>query len=602
MAALRIPIGIDDFRKLRELRLEYVDKSHLIRELVDHAGVEVLLLPRPRRFGKTLNLSMLRAFFEKSAEDLSPLFQDLSIWQAGDAYRAHFQRYPVIHFNFKGSKGSTFEHTLATIRLKITDLYNEHRAVLDSGRLDEVDARRYRQILDETADTALYERALLDLCAHLHAHHGEKVLILIDEYDEPLHAGHVYGYGTRILDFMRAFLGAGLKSNPHLYRAVITGILRVAKENLFSGLNNLGVYTLLASRYSTCFGFTEPEVEALLARVGRSHRMEAVRAWYNGYLFGGEVIYNPWSVLNYLDRDEEDPQAFWLSTSSNDLVRELLERYALKLEPLFETLLQGGSLERLLDENVVLSELSRNENALWSLLVFSGYLKAEKRSRGPMEEATYLLSIPNHEVRKIYATTFQRWMQARMEGHGGSLEELTRALLQGDAETFEEQLQAFVENLLSYHDAAGVKPEQVYQGFVVGLLAALEPDYEVRSNRESGHGRPDVTIRPTTPGKPGVVMELKVAGRRKKTLADALREGLDQIEANDYTAALRAMGAAPVHALAVAFDGKRVRVKAAGEPKKKPIRKARAVKPGKAKTAGQTKKRRPQKAKRASSK
>jgi hypothetical protein len=563
-----LAVGIDDFRKLREQRLEYVDKSHLVRELLDKTGVEVVLLPRPRRFGKTLNLSMLRYFFEKTGEDRSHLFEGLAIWQAGDAYRSHFQRYPIIHFNFKGTKGETFEHCWATIREKIVDLYNEHRYLLASGGLSEVGARRYRQILDVTADQALYERALFDLSDYLHAHHGEKVVILIDEYDEPLHAGHVHGYAPRILEFLRAFLGGGLNSNVHLYKAVLTGILRVAKESLFSGLNNLGAYTLLATPYSTCFGFTEAEVTALLARRGRADKLEEVRAWYNGYVFGGSVIYNPWSVVSFLDRQDERPGPYWLSTSSNDLVHELLERHALRLQPAFEALLEGGSLDRVLDENVVLNEVAENEGALWSLLVFSGYLKAEEIPGDPMERVVHRLSIPNREVREVYTTTFHRWMEAQMRGHGGSLDELCDALLSGNAELLEEQLQVFVTNVLSYHDPGTVKPERVYHGFVVGLLAVLEPSYQVRSNRESGQGRPDVVVRPMQPGQPGVVLELKVARPRKKTLAQALSEGLAQLRVNDYAAELRAAGAPVVHAFAVAFDGKRVRVKAGGERKK----------------------------------
>ncbi len=556
-----IPIGIDDFRTLREGGLEYVDKSDMIRQLVDRSGVQVVLLPRPRRFGKTLNLSMLRAWFEKREEDLSPLFQDLSIAGAGDAYQAHFQRYPVIHFNFKGAKAASFAHCFATIREKIIDLYRDHRYLLKSGQLDEVDARRYQQILDGTAEQTLYERAILDMSAYLHAHHGEKVVILIDEYDEPIHAGHVHGYSNEILDFMRSFLGAGLKSNAHLFKAVVTGILRVAKENLFSGLNNLGVYTLLATNFNTCFGFTESEVAALLERNGHPDKLAAVRRWYNGYLFGGEVIYNPWSVLCFLDRNEETPRAYWLSTSSNDLVRELLERYAVEIEPVFEALLEGGSIERTLEENVVLAEIRTSEDALWSLLVFSGYLKAEKGFVDELSNIVYRLSIPNREIREVYATTFRHWMKERIGAEGGSADKLTRALLAGDAEVFEEQLQLFVTNLLSYHDPGRLDPERVYQGFVVGLLAVLEPAYQVRSNRESGKGRPDVIIRPMRAGKPGVVLELKVARAGKKTLEQALEEGLSQLAAKDYGAELRAGGATEVHAFAVAFDGKEVRVR-----------------------------------------
>ena len=606
----RVAIGIDDFRTLRESGLEYVDKTDLIRGLLDRPGVLVSLFPRPRRFGKSLNLSMLRAWFEKRDEDLSHLFRDLSIWQAGDEYRAHFQRYPVIYFNFKGSKASSFALCERSIREKIIDLYAQHRAVLDGGKLNEIDARRYREILGGTADPALFVRALLDLSSYLSAHHGEKVVILIDEYDEPIHAGHVHGYSGQILDFMRLFLGEGLKSNPHLFKAVVTGILRVAKENLFSGLssvedcvrsaadsaeqgsappplsrlrppsgalNNLGVYSLLRREMHTCFGFTEAEVVGLLTREGRADKLEEVRAWYNGYLFGGEVIYNPWSILCFLDSADASLEPYWLSTSSNDLVRELLELHAFNYQPFFQTLLEGGSIVRNVEENVVLGDIRTYQDSLWSLLLFSGYLKAERRPVPFGEPPAHALSIPNREVRSVYSGTFRRWMGARMEGHGGGVDRLTRALLKGDVEAFEEQLQAFVTNVLSYHDPGNLDPERVYQGFLVGLLAVLEPDYEVRSNRESGAGRPDVWIRPRKPGNPGIVMELKVARPRRRTLAQALSQGLTQLTENDYGAELRAAGATPVFAFAVAFDGKEVRV--ASPKARRAAPKARAAAP-----------------------
>jgi len=561
----RIPIGIDDFRTLRDAGLEYVDKSHLIRQLLDRSGVQVVLLPRPRRFGKSLNLSLLRYFFEKRGEDLSHLFQDLSIWQAGDAYRAHFQRYPVIHLSFKETKLDSFDDCWGALKKKIAVLFQEHLYLLGSDRLSEWELRDFRAILDGSGDDALYRRALLDLSAYLHHHHGEKVVILLDEYDEPIHAGHVYGYGPQILEVLRHFLGAGLKSNVHLYRAVVTGVLRVARESLFSSLNNLGVYTLLRPEFNTCFGFTEAEVAALLVRNGRADKLDAVRGWYNGYLFGGEVVYNPWSVVCFLDSADAKLRPYWLSTSSNELIHELLGRYALRLQSVFATLLEGGSIGRVLDENVVLSEIHDNDDALWSLLVFAGYLKAGEVTDDAMGREVYQLSIPNREVREVYATTFRRWMKVRAEGPGASLDALTGALLGGDAERLEEQLQTFVTNVLSYHDPGKLYPERVYQGFVLGLLAVLEPGHQVRSNRESGAGRPDVIIRPTQPGTPGVVLELKVARAGRKTLEQALDEGLLQLRSNDYGAELRAAGATPVHAFAVAFDGKEVRVRSGDE-------------------------------------
>lgn len=554
-----IPIGIDNFRLLREQDMEYVDKSHLVRDVIDR-GAQVILLPRPRRFGKTLNLSMLRAFFEKRPGDLSGLFADLSIWSAGPAYRQHFQRYPVIYLTFKSVKMASFDDCHRAIKAKIEALFDEHRYVLDSGHMSEREVRAYQEVLAQTAGPEVYWRALLDLSRYLFLHHGERVIILIDEYDEPIHAGYVNGYSDQVIEFFRAFLSDGLKGNPYLFKAVLTGILRIAKESIFSGLNNLAVYSLLRPDFATCFGFTEPEVEALLDRASRRDRLPVVRSWYNGYDFGGTVVYNPWSILCYVDGAESEPRPFWVATSSNDLIRDALVRHAFEAEAEIETLLQGCAIDRDLEESVVLSQLGDDLDTLWSLLTFAGYLRAEKLSRGPDDKPLYRLSIPNKEVREVYTATFRKWMADRMRGHGGSAGRLTRALLSGNAEALEKELQAFTENVLSYHDTA-LRPEQVYHAFVIGLIATLAPDHDVRSNRESGAGRPDVLVKPRSPGRPGVVLELKVARPGKKTPEQALAEGLAQLAGCDYAAELRASGATPVHAFAVAFDGKRVHVR-----------------------------------------
>jgi hypothetical protein len=412
------------------------------------------------------------------------------------------------------------------------------------------------------------------------------VVILIDEYDSPIHAGWVHGYAADVLGFFRVFLNAGLKGNPHLFKAVVTGILRVAKESIFSDLNNLAVYTVLTKSFSTCFGFTEPEVRALLESTGLAEDLDAVRAWYNGYVFGETVIYNPWSILTFIERGERQPRAYWVSTSSNDLVREMLVRHSFEVEPQIEALLEGGKIEKSIDEGVVLEDLGRRSDALFALLLFSGYLRAEQAEVPYGEPPLYLLSIPNREVREVYASTFREWMRERLGGTSSDVDRLTRVLLDGDAEGLEQSLQAFTENLLSYHDTVR-RPEQVYQAFVIGLLATLEPAFEVRSNRESGHGRPDVMIRPRRAPGPGVVMELKVATPRKKTMARALAEGVAQIEEGGYLAELRADGVSPVHALVVAFDGKKVKVRSVAE---KSARKVRAAKKAKRRKAPAKKK------------
>jgi len=558
-----LPIGISDFRELREKRLVYVDKTGLIVELLDHAGSKVLLLPRPRRFGKTLALSMLRYFFERRDEDLSGLFEGLEVWRAGDGYRRHFRRYPVVFLTFRDVKTSTFEACRAELYGKIQVLFREHEAVLDAGVLKESEAREYQAILDGTAEPVHYHRALGELSKYLHRATGERTIMLIDEYDEPINAGFVHGYGAQVIELFRAVLTNGLKDNPHLERGVVTGVLRVSRESIFSGLNNLAVHTLLQKSFSTCFGFTEAEVEALVAQAGRSAAMELVRTWYDGYDFGGTVIYNPWSVLCWLADEEAQPRPHWLNTSSNDLVQHLLQGRAAELHEPFSRLLDGEGVERVLDENVVLDRLEESDDALWSLLVFSGYLRAQRLP--PVQPAwlpAYRLSIPNAEVRLLYTSSFAEWMRARMKGHGGQLERLLTALLQGDSPRFEQQLGVLVTNLLSYHDLGASEPERIYHVFVLGLLAALEPGYRVRSNRESGSGRPDVLVCPVVPGQPGVVLELKVV-RKGQTMDEVLEDGWAQARRLDYAAELRAAGASPVHVLVVGFDGKQVRVRGA---------------------------------------
>ena len=394
----RIPIGIEDFRTLREAGLTYVDKFELIRELIDRKIIQVL--------------------------------------------------------------------------------FDQHRYVLDRPDMSEWEARDYHAVLDGTAGRAVFQRALLDLCTLLHRHHGKEVVILIDEYDEPIHAGYMNGYATEVQGFFPNFLSEGLKGNPHLQRAVLTGILRVTSESIFSGLNNLAVYSLLHRNFATHFGLTEAEVEDLLVRAGRGAQRAEVQRWYDGYVFGGHVMYNPWSVMCFLDDAEGRPRPYWLSTSDNALIKRLLERYAAQLQPLFEALLAGGGIEHAVDENVVLEQLERRADALWSLLVFAGYLRAEAKAdtsaAAALGRRVYTLTIPNAEVRLLYAETFRSWMKASLSGHGGSLDALVHALLGGRAGALEAQLQALAGTMFSYHDTASggrgpaASPERFY-AFVIAF-------------------------------------------------------------------------------------------------------------------------------------
>lgn len=556
-------LGISDFRKLREEGAGYVDKTDFVSRVLSEP-TEVTLFPRPRRFGKTLNLSALRYFIEKRPEDLSHLFQGLAVWN-DPAARAHFQRYPVLFLTFKDIRADSWESTLRAIRLLLQDLCREHRYLLDADGLATEEAAELQQLLSGAASEEQCWRSLRLLSSLLQRHHGEKVVILVDEYDTPIHSGFLRGFYDDVIRFFRNFLSAALKDNAALYRGVLTGILRVSRESLFSGLNNVIVYSLLQSEHATSFGFTEAEVASILdsdARPERLDRLEQLRAWYDGYRFGGETIYNPWSILNYIRHGEIGP--YWVNTSSNDLIEDLVARRGLGLSTDMERLLTGGTIEARIDEALVLRDIEQRADALWTFLLFTGYLRpAELRRVEGVVEAS--LAVVNREVMHAFRDVFDRWMNRGLADRT-RIESLVAALLRGDAEELEARLEQLLLTAMSFHDPAGRDPEKLYHGFILGLLVQLEGRYEVRSNRESGFGRADVMVRPKQPGQPGVVLELKVPrARRGETPEQALVAAATQVRARRYAEELRAAGASPVHELVAVFDGKRAWVQTVEE-------------------------------------
>ena len=559
----RFAIGTSDFAKLREGGFAYVDKTSLIQEVVD-TGAEVLLFPRPRRFGKTLNLSMLRYFLEKSEEHRAPLFAGLIIESTGSA-RTHFQRYPVLFMTFKDVKALSWDQCFQAITGVLADIYREHRYLLEGGTLAPHEAEAFTAILTGRATEVQCWRALADLSRHLRAYHRERVVILIDEYDTPIHAGFACGYYDQAVTFFRNFLSGGLKDNPSLFKGVLTGILRVAKESVFSGLNNLAVYSILRPELSASFGFTEDEVAALAALLDEPHEPELLRgigAWYNGYCFGGRVIYNPWSVLSFLDSADHQLRPYWVSTGSSEIVRELIFSGPEGLQAEMEILLGGGDVDKRVEESIALRDVARSPDAVWSFLLFSGYLTATD-VRSVEGEVRARLRVPNKEVAGELAGMVKAWLHQQVGG-SAEVERMLEALLRGDARTVERYLSRMVKASLSYHDTGGDTPERVYHGFIVGLLVSLGPRYEVRSNRESGFGRYDVMVLPRAAGEPGVVLELKTIDVEEgETKEAALADALRQIRERDYATELRERGAHPIHELAAVFDGKRAWVRAA---------------------------------------
>ncbi|MBK8256919.1 MAG: AAA family ATPase [Polyangiaceae bacterium] len=543
-------IGESDFRALREAALGYVDKTAFISQVLADPS-KVLLFPRPRRFGKTINLSALGHFLRKTDQDLTHLFDGLAVTRDPKAM-AHFQKVPTIFITFKDVKAVTFPKLLDAIRSRIIELYREHRYLLDRASLDSTMAGRITRILDGSLSQQDLEDSLWFLSTALFEHHGRRVAILIDEYDTPIQAGHLNGFFDDVVLFFRNLLSAALKDNNALFKGVLTGILRVSKENMFSGLNNIEVHSILGKEYATAFGFTEEEVAAI---VDPAH-IDQVRAWYNGYLFGGQVIYNPWSILNYVKKQELGP--YWVNTASSDLIERLATTYGMGLSAMSAALLHGETIEVLIDDNIVLRDIDTQPDALWNFLLFSGYLKLAKLT---LHEGRYtgLLAIPNKEIQVVYENMFRNWLH-RAAPNKGEIDEFVGALLEGDAALVQKWFGRILLRAMSFQDGAGREPEKLYHGFVLGLLVHLESHYDVRSNREAGYGRADVLMRPKTPGRPGVVMELKVRDE-DETPEYVLAKAAKQIRARKYAAEVAASGADPVWEYAMVFDGKQAWVK-----------------------------------------
>lgn len=543
-------IGESDFLLLREAGYGYVDKTSFARDLLADSS-KVLLFPRPRRFGKTLALSMLNHFLRKSDRDLSHLFAGLDVTRDAPAMR-HFQKHPVLFVTFKDVKAKTFDEALQGIAKQVELACDANREVIDALPTGTGQTERLRKLLAGTAGKSDLETSLFDLSQALHAYHGERVVILIDEYDTPVQSGYANGFFDDVVGFFRNFFSAALKDNSSLFKAVMTGILRVSRENMFSGLNHIETHSITDEPYADAFGFTESEVAAIVL----PERLEEARSWYNGYLFGGCVIYNPWSILHFIKHGKLKP--YWVNTGSSDLIEMLALKRGLGLSEQSEALLRGESIEVPIDSNIVLRDIELRKEAFWNFLLFSGYLKLVELK---LEVGEYIgkLAIPNIEIRLVYRSMFKLWLE-RSDPESAYVDGLVRGLLEGDAGTVQETLEHILLKAMSYFDAGGDQPEKLYHGLMLGLLVHLEKQYDIRSNRESGFGRADMLMIPKTPGKPGVVLEFKVPDKRKPVDV-TLKEAAQQVRKRKYATEVAAAGADPVHEYAIVFDGKEAWVK-----------------------------------------
>ncbi|MDQ1353599.1 MAG: hypothetical protein QG657_3905 [Acidobacteriota bacterium] len=569
MKMKKLPIGISDFRDIVTGNYYYVDKTLFIKEVID-SGDKILLLPRPRRFGKTLNISMLRYYFDCCPGIWSPgtqsleksykkLFDSLAICGAGQEYLDKMGKYPVIFLTFRSVKEPDWESCLSKIKKLIQDEYVRHDYLLDSPGMKPTERKYFQKIIDLKGDRSDYENSLEKLLIFLSRFYKERAVILIDEYDAPVHAGFTYGYYDEIINFMRNFLSGGLKdTDQYLEKSIVTGIMRIAKESIFSGFNNPGVYTLLSSKFSDDFGFTEQEVETMLRDFHLLEMVDRVQLWYNGYRFGGRVIYNPWSIINFLNSGDKEFIPYWVNTSDNKIVDTLLSRGGLELRKELEQLIRGESIEKSIDENIILKEVDKRDDVLWSFLLMGGYLKQTAKRWDPASgKFYYTLSIPNEEVKTTYTAIIDRYFTTKVENE--KLEIMLKALIEGDVGLFEEMLQKVVTAVYSYHDF-GDEPEKVYHALVAGMLTWITNTHDIKSNRESGYGRYDIMVIPHDPGRIGYIIEFKKT-RKNETVESAVQSALQQIEAKKYETELKERGIEHIKKLAIVFSGKDVFVK-----------------------------------------
>lgn len=568
----RLPIGVSDYKKMIEGDYYYVDKTLFIKEILEKGG-EVTIIPRPRRFGKTLNLSMLHYFFERTDEDKSHLFSHTAIWK-DEKSKEHFGQYPVIYLTFKAIKQLDWESCYEKITNVIAVEFSRHRYLIKNET--EIDiANKFNAILNQTANQVAYEESLLFLSGLLYAYHKKQVIILIDEYDAPIHAAYLNGYYQKLVGFIRNLLTAALKDNNFLKFGVVTGILRAAKEGIFSGLNNPLVSTILSSEFQDKFGFTQDEVKSLLSDQGLLNMLADVKDWYDGYTFRDTQIYNPWSIISCAYQ-RGDLKTYWLNTSDNQLIKNVLIHAGEDVKSDLELLLVGQSIDKEVEEAVIIPGIERNSRAVWSLLLFTGYLTYSKQR---LVEAVTIatLTIPNKEIKILYAQLIKDvFEQSLTSSH---IQHLFQALTTGDSATFQTIFQDFIINSMSYWDLPENEAEKSYHLFVLGLLVLLHDSYEVSSNRDpadaswenfgaklgygglrSGYGRYDIMLIPRQPNKLGIVMEFKKVSE-KETLDKAADEALAQIKEKQYVAELRKRGIKSVQLIGIAFEGKKILVK-----------------------------------------
>lgn len=545
-----LPIGVSDF-KLATTGYYYVDKTLMIRDFLDKKPM-VSLFTRPRRFGKTLNMDMLRVFFEKTNEDTSVYFKDKQIWQCGDYYTKHQGQYPVIFLTFKDVKSMTWEETFQKIRRLISLEFIRHNELETSSVLTAYEKEQYHLLARDSGDEVDCQMGLQLLSLLLHKHYGRECIIIIDEYDTPIQQGHTCNFYPEIVNFMRNFFSGGLKDNPHLAFGFLTGILRVAKESIFSGMNNLKTYSILDDGYSSYFGFTEKEVKDMLRYYGKDDKYNELSEWYDGYRFGNTEIFNPWSVINYIS-DNCFPKAFWQSTGSNEIIGEIIQTATPEITKDLYKLLCGEKIATYIDTGVIYPEVQNNPYSIYSFLLVAGYLKVANIY--PQSDGNFMcdVAIPNKEITFVY----EKEVLNRTNQNSLAIS-ISQAIFSKDTQKLQALLEDFMVKSISSIDGAN---EGFYHGMMLGLCAILGNRYKIRSNRESGLGRFDIQLMPLTKGMPGFIFEFKHTKDEHTDLSALADSALQQIEAKKYDTELRDNGVNSIISIGIAFRGKSAVVK-----------------------------------------
>lgn len=540
-----LPIGVSDF-KLATTGYYYVDKTLMIRDFLDKKPM-VSLFTRPRRFGKTLNMDMLRVFFEKTNEDTSVYFKDKQIWQCGDYYTKHQGQYPVIFLTFKDVKSMTWEETFQKIRRLISLEFIRHNELETSSVLTAYEKEQYHLLAKDSGDEVDCQMGLQLLSLLLHKHYGRECIIIIDEYDTPIQQGHTCNFYPEIVNFMRNFFSGGLKDNPHLAFGFLTGILRVAKESIFSGMNNLKTYSILDDGYSSYFGFTEKEVKDMLRYYGKDDKYNELSEWYDGYRFGNTEIFNPWSVINYIS-DNCFPKAFWQSTGSNEIIGEIIQAATPEITKDLYKLLCGEKIAAYIDTGVIYPEVQNNPYSIYSFLLVAGYLKVANIY--PQSDGNFMcdVAIPNKEITFVY----EKEVLNRTNQNSLAIS-ISQAIFSRDTKKLQALLEDFMVKSISSIDGAN---EGFYHGMMLGLCAILGNRYKIRSNRESGLGRFDIQLMPLTKGMPGFIFEFKHTKDEHTDLSALADSALQQIEAKKYDTELRDNGVNSIISIGIAFRGK----------------------------------------------